>query len=279
MTGPAMSPTMPSPTSLADDLALLVEAAREAGQIARRFWRQSPRAWDKGGGAGPVTEADLAVNVALMARLTTARPTYGWLSEESEDEPARLDAKRVFIVDPIDGTRAFIDGQEGFSHALAVVEGDRVVAGAVYLPIPDLMYTAHAGGPALLNGRVLTPSAVDRPEDARVLTNKAALDPVFWRGGQPPPFRRDFRPSLAWRLCLVAEGRFDAVLSLRGAWEWDIAAGTLIAERAGCEVSDMRGQPLRFNNARPMVDGLVVAPPPLHATLIGALDRDSATAG
>lgn len=262
-------------TSPADDLVLLVDAAREAGQIAGGFWRQSPQAWDKGGGAGPVTEADLAVNAALQARLTTARPTYGWLSEETEDQPARLDARRTFIVDPIDGTRAFIDGQEGFSHALAVVEGDRVVAGVVYLPVPDLLYTAHARGPALLNGGVLAHSSADRIEGARVLTNKAALDPSLWRGGAAPPFRRDFRPSLAWRLCLVAQGRFDAALSLRGVWEWDIAAAALIAERAGCGVSDMRGRPLRFNNPRPMVDGLVVAPPALHIALVAALPDDA----
>lgn len=261
-----------APASAADDLALLTAAARAAGEVARGFWRNAPKAWDKDGGAGPVTEADLAVDAALAEQLLTARPGYGWLSEESEDQPARLDAARVFVIDPIDGTRAFIDGQQGFSHALAVVEHGRVIAGAVYLPVPDLMYAAHEDGPATLNGKPLKPSSAQRLDGARVLTNKASLDGVHWRGGATPPIRREFRPSLAWRLCLVAEGRFDAALSLRGAWEWDVAAGVLIAERAGCVVTDQRGAALTFNAARPLFSGIVAAPPALHGALVGALD-------
>lgn len=97
------------------DLQLLTRAALDVGPIALRFWRNDPQAWDKAGDAGPVTEADLAVNDALLARLSAARPGYGWLSEESEANPERLDAEHCFIIDPIDGTRAFIDGQEGFA--------------------------------------------------------------------------------------------------------------------------------------------------------------------
>ncbi|AXC48891.1 3'(2'),5'-bisphosphate nucleotidase CysQ [Paracoccus suum] len=262
---------MPPLATPADDLALLSRAAREAGDIARRFWRQEPRAWDKDGGAGPVTEADLAVNIHLQQMLGAARPSYGWLSEETPDEPARLDAARTFVVDPIDGTRAFIDGQEGFSHALAVVEGDQVIAGVVYLPIPDLMYAARAGGPATLNGAVIAPSAATAPDGASVLTGKASFAPVHWRGGLPPEMRRMFRPSIAWRMCLVAEGQFDAVMALRASWEWDIAAGSLIAERAGCVVSDRRGRALRFNQPQPLADGLLLAPPALHAALLARL--------
>ena len=103
---------MPAP-----DLDLLIQAAQDAGQIARRYWRREPATWEKDDGAGPVTEADLAVNDFLIDRLLGARPDYGWLSEESPDDPARMDAAHCFIIDPIDGTRAFIDGQEGFSLA------------------------------------------------------------------------------------------------------------------------------------------------------------------
>ena len=116
---------MPAPE---DDLALLERAARDAGQIALRYWRKHPKAWDKADDAGPVTEADLAVNDALHDLLMGARPEYGWLSEESEADPSRLDAGHCFIIDPIDGTRAFIDGQDHFAHSLAVAKGDRIVA-------------------------------------------------------------------------------------------------------------------------------------------------------
>lgn len=252
------------------DLALLTAAAIRAGQIAMTYWKRDPQTWEKPDDAGPVTEADLAVNDELARMLQNARPDYGWLSEESEADPARLDARHCFIIDPIDGTRAFIAGQDGFSHSLAVTENERVVAAVVHLPVLDLTYTASASGPALLNGRPIAPSGVD-VADASVLTYKAVTEPGFWRNGRVPPFRRAFRSSLAWRLCLAAEGRFDAALSLRAAWEWDIAAGSLIAERAGARVTDRRGGPMRFNGPRAVVDGLIVAGPSLHAQLLDAL--------
>ena len=258
---------MPAPE---DDLALLERAARDAGQIALRYWRKHPKAWDKADDAGPVTEADLAVNDALHDLLMGARPEYGWLSEESEADPSRLDAGHCFIIDPIDGTRAFIDGQDHFAHSLAVAKGDRIVAAAVYLPVRDLCYSAFADGPALMNGQAIAPSKADI-DGARVLTYRAATDATHWRGGVTPPFQRDFRPSLAWRLCLAGQGRFDAALSLRAVWEWDIAAGSLIAERAGASVTDRRGARMRFNSPRAMIDGLIVAGPHLHEQLLGAL--------
>ncbi|MDT1063110.1 3'(2'),5'-bisphosphate nucleotidase CysQ [Paracoccus sp. CPCC 101403] len=253
----------------ASDLDLLTDAAREAGEIALRFWRKDPQAWEKSDGAGPVSEADLAVNAHLEQVLRAARPHYGWLSEESADEPARLDAEHCFILDPIDGTRAFLAGQDGFSHSLAIATGNRITAAVVHLPARGLTYLAHSEGPALLNGKPMTPadSALD---GARVLTGKPSLDPVFWRG-VVPPVRREFRPSLAWRLCLVAQGQFNAALSTRAAWEWDIAAGSLIAERAGCLATELSGRPLRFNTARALCDGLVVAPPGLHRQMIAGL--------
>jgi len=254
------------------DLALLADAARQAGPIALRYWRQQPQSWEKPDGAGPVTEADLAVNETLETILRRARPDYGWLSEESEADPSRLDASHCFIIDPIDGTRAFIAGQEGFAHSLAVAHGDRITAAIVHLPAMDLTYTAFANGPALLNGRPIAPSDAGIA-GARVLTYRAAAEPGFWRDGRVPGFRREFRPSLAWRLCLAAEGRFDAALSLRAAWEWDIAAGSLIAERAGAAVSDRQGARMRFNGPRAMVDGLIVAGPRLHDQMLTALRR------
>ena len=252
------------------DLQLLTQAALDVGPIALRFWRNDPQAWDKAGDAGPVTEADLAVNDALLARLSAARPDYGWLSEESEANPERLDAEHCFIIDPIDGTRAFIDGQEGFAHSLAVARGDRITAAVVHLPALDLTYAAHEGGPALLNGQPIAPTDADI-DGAQVLTYRGVTDPAHWKGGRLPPFQRQFRSSLAWRLCLAAEGRFDAALSLRAAWEWDIAAGSLIAERAGATVSDRRGGRMRFNSPRALLDGMVVAGPRLHGQLIAAL--------
>jgi myo-inositol-1(or 4)-monophosphatase len=254
-------------------LALLTEAARGAGKIAARHFKSSVQVWDKGGGQGPVTEADLEVDAFLKAQLTAARPGYGWLSEESDslDDPARLAAECCFVVDPIDGTRAFIDGQPSFAHALAVVRRGAPVVGLVHLPMMDLTYTAVLGGGAHLNGKPLNASNHAVFEGANVLANKLALDPRHWSGGVPP-VKRHFRPSLAWRLALVGEGRFDAMLTLRDAWDWDIAGAALIATEAGAVVTDRTGAPLRFNTASARNAGVVAAPTALHTAFLTALE-------
>ena len=261
---------MADPASdLASDLALIEAAAHAAGTVALRYWKLDPRQWDKGDGAGPVSEADLAVNDLLHRDLMAARPDYGWLSEESADDPARLACARVFIVDPIDGTRAFLAGEDSFAISVAVAERGKVVAGAVYLPAKTRMYTATATGPAQMNGQPIAVSTLQDLAAAHVLTQKASLVPDLWPGGVPA-VQRHFRPSLAYRLCLAAEGRFDAMLTLRDAWEWDIAAGVLIAERAGAVVTDRDAGALWFNSAARQTAGVIVAPPVLHAALMAA---------
>lgn len=254
----------------AHDLALLTEAALEAGTIALRYWKRNPDVWDKGDGAGPVTEADLAVNRMLHDRLQGARPDYGWLSEESEDSDARQAADRVFIVDPIDGTRSFIAGEEHFAHSLAVAERGRVVAAVVYLPAMDRLYTASAATPAMCDGQPVRASTIAGIEGANVLSTRANFQPEQWPGGVPD-LKRSFRASLAYRLCLVAEGRYDGMLTLRDAWEWDIAAGGLIAERAGAVVTDRAGRALSFNTPLARNAGVVAAAPGLHGALMARL--------
>lgn len=255
------------------DLPLLLDAAQRAGQIARRHFGGPVRSWDKGGGQGPVTEADLEVNDFLHDALLSARPGYGWLSEESaplDDTAARLAPEATFVIDPIDGTRAFAEGQKSFAHALAVVRQGRPVAAVVHLPMLDLTYAAQAGGGAWLNGRPIAHSGRADPTGARVLAARVALDPDAWPGGVPA-LDRHFRPSLAWRLALVAEGAFDAMITLRDAWDWDIAAAALIAAEAGASVTDRAGQPLRFNTETARSPGVLAAPPALHTALLGAL--------
>ncbi len=256
----------------ASDLALLIEAARAAGQVALGFAAETARRWDKPGGLGPVTEADIAVNDVLEQVLRGARPGYGWLSEETEDDPCRLDAARLFIVDPIDGTRSFIEGSGTWAHSLAVVEDGVVTAGVVYLPMRDKLYAAAAGQGATLNGAALTVSGREQLTGASVLAAKPGYAPQNWRGAVPE-VKRIYRPSLAYRLSVVAEGRADAMFTLRPTWEWDVAAGDVILREAGASTSDRAGKPLVFNNAHPQVDGIVAANPTLHAVITGALAR------
>jgi myo-inositol-1(or 4)-monophosphatase len=252
------------------DLTLLIDAARRAGEIASGFFGGELGTTHKPGGAGPVTEADLAVNRMLEDVLRSARPDYGWLSEETEDDAARLGAERVFIVDPLDGTRSFIEGGRTWAHSLAVAERGRVVAGVILLPLRERLFAAQAGGGATLNGDAIRASGRADLAGATVLAARPALEPAFWRDGVPA-VERHYRPSLAYRLGLVAQGRYDAMLTLRDSWEWDIAAGDLILREAGAVISDRHGGALQFNNPHPQVAGVVAAAPGVHGALRGAL--------
>lgn len=252
------------------DLALLEDAAREAGRIALGFVGGRAESWDKPGDLGPVTEADIAVNEMLEARLREARPDYGWLSEESLDTADRLTRERVFVIDPIDGTRSFIAGGDSWAHALAVVELGEVVAAVVYLPVKDKLYSAARGTGARLNARPIRASGRRALSGATMLATKPTYEPRHWPGGVPP-VTRAYRPSLAYRLALVAEGRFDAMLTLRDSWEWDIAAGELLLREAGATVSDRHGAALRFNNAHPQVRGVLAGGQDVHRGLLAGL--------
>ena len=252
------------------DLALLEAAAREAGAVAMRHFAGSRAASEKSGGRGPVTEADLEIDRLLRARLMGARPGYGWLSEESEDGPERLAAERVFIVDPIDGTRAFVAGERAWGHALAVAERGRVVAAVVHMAAMDRCYAAALGEGARLNGVPIAASRRRELDGSRVLAARSQFRAELWPGGVP---RVDpsLRPALAYRVSLVAEGRYDATLSFRDIWEWDLAAATLIATEAGAVVSDRQGRAPVFNSPQARVPGMVVAGPALHGLLLARM--------
>ncbi len=252
------------------DLDLLREAAFEAGEIAKRFFGNGPETWDKGDSQGPVTEADLAIDAMLKDKLLSARPDYGWLSEETEDGTARLSKERVFIIDPIDGTRAFIEGSKNFSHSLAIAENGKATTAVVHLPLLDRCFAAALGQGATLNGTPISPTTRTELSGATTLSAKPMLNPDLWPGGVPP-IKREFRSSLAYRMCLVANARFDAMVTLRDAWEWDIAAGTLIVEEAGGIVSDRTAQPLRYNNPHPKLPGVIATNHALHAQFMDHL--------
>ena len=254
----------------AADLPLLIEAARIAGRVATSFTGPTAARWDKPGDAGPVTEADLAVNDILMSNLRAARPTYGWLSEETDDTTERLDHETVFIVDPIDGTRNFVEGGRTWAISIAVAHQGEITAAAIYLPLRDKMYGAAKGMGATLNRLQVTVASPSPTRTATVLAAVTNLEPHHWPGGVPQ-LTRHYRPSLAYRLSLVGEGRFDGMLTLRPSWEWDIAAGALIATEAGATVTDKYGAPLRFNNPKPQSQGVIAAGATLHPQIVSHL--------
>ncbi len=247
------------------DLPLLLDAARDAAKIAMGFWGNDPKSWTKGEGS-PVTEADIAVDDFLRARLTGARPGYGWLSEETPDDSARLDADHCFIVDPIDGTRAFARAEKWWAHSIAVARGGQITAAVVYLPAADRMYAAARGEGATLNGAPVRVSGRADPEGAEVLGPSSLCKAPRWTG-TAPAFNTHFRPALAWRLALVAEGRFDAVMTFGDAWEWDIAAGALLVAEAGGRATPPGRPPHSFNSETRRAPGYLAANPALHKAI------------
>lgn len=249
------------------DRALLIDAATAGAQVALRYFGQSPEVWDKGQGQGPVSVADLAVDQLLKEQLLNARPDYGWLSEETADAPDRLQRRRCFIVDPIDGTVSFIKGRNGWAISIGVVEDGIPVAGVVLMPVTGHIYSAALGRGALYNDAPLVIGAAQVP--ARVSIPQNQLDTQFWPDGNDhiAPMRGG---ALALRLTRLAEGDVDATVTFRKVWEWDIAAGALIAQQAGAQVSDLTGAGLRFNSPSAQLNGLIAAGPDLHADLVSS---------
>ena len=246
--------------SHAEDRALLEDAAREAGTLALRYFNRDPQVWTKNNDS-PVTEADLAVDKMLHGRLLGARPDYGWLSEETEDNVNRLGKGRVFVVDPIDGTRAFIDGGTEWTISLAVVEGTRPVAAALFAPVRNEMYLAHAGGGASLNGAPLHCPIVESLSGARTAGPRPAVKkgPLARAGVQWAGYIR----SLAYRIVMVTTGALDLALARGDSNDWDLAAADLIVEEAGGALRDETGSVLSYNRPHPVHAALYAACLPL----------------
>ena len=211
-----------------------------------------------------VTDIDKKVEAFLVKAILTRYPDHGVLGEEY----GAVQSKSGFrwIIDPIDGTRAFIAGERHFSHSLAIAENGRITTAVVYVPMMGLLFTATETGNSSLNGENITTSSQPALDGATLLATKPNMRPEYWVG-DVPPVQRKFRPSLAYRLCLVAQGRYDAMLTLRDCWEWDIAAGDLIVRQAGGTVTDRHDSPLAFNSPHPKTKGCHAAGPTLHKAL------------
>ena len=243
------------------DLDLIREAALEAGRLALDARANGLKIWSKPGGS-PVTDADIAVDTLLKLRLLTARPGYGWLSEETADDLARLNSPRLFVVDPIDGTAAYLKNKPWFTVCIAVVRDGRPCAGVVYAPELDEMYEATLGGGARLNGQPIRPSDRTQLADAAMLGDARMFADPRWP--QPwPPMRIESRNSVAYRAVLVAAGTFDATLALSCKNDWDLAAADLICREAGACIGDHRGRPFVYNRPAPMQRSLLCAAPGL----------------
>ena len=257
------------------DLALIEHAARKSGEIALGFFKKDPEIWLKEGDS-PVTEADFAVNNYLEKELRTARPDYGWLSEESEDDPARLEAQDIFIIDPIDGTRSFIDGSEDWTISIGIVRVSknaagvktaRPVAAALFNPCRDEMYTATLGGGAFVNGKRLAVRDNADLSGAELSVSK----PMYRDYGLEDlgATRTRHIKSLAYRIALVASGALSGVVARANSHDWDLAAADLLVHEAGGVLVGTDMQPIVYNREIPKHGILVAANEKLSGILTG----------
>jgi len=246
------------------------QAVRDAGEIARKYYRGSYRKWDKGGGQ-PVTECDLAIDKFLCERLRAARPDYGWLSEETEDDLQQRNAPTVFVVDPIDGTVAFLKGRPHFTICAATVTDGKPVVGAVYNPITGEFFSAISDAGAKLNGKTIHVSQREELEGCRILGPSATFvnpPPSIAPHTPWPAMHVETRSSIAYRLALVACGAFDATVALSAKHDWDLAAGDVIIKEAGGQISTHTGASLEYNGHDPVQPSVIAAGPVLHRQLI-----------
>lgn len=251
--------------SLDQELELLIASAQRAGEIAMTFFRRDPDVWTKAGDS-PVSEADIAVDAFLRETLLAARPGYGWLSEETAETVRADDDGRTFVVDPIDGTRAFIEGRKSWCVSVAIVEQGRPVAGVLDCPALSEIYSAASGQGAWMDGVALRVGPPSTP--ARLAGPRNLVDSL-----KPPAIdirRMPYVPSLAYRIAMIAGRALDATFVRPNANDWDLAAADLILEEAGGQLLTFDGQVPRYLREDPRHGALLAGSGGLLSELAAA---------
>jgi len=244
---------MPEPFEIA------CAAVREAGAILLEHFGGDFEVTEKSPG-DPVTTADLAADRCLKQRLLTAFPDYGWLSEETADNPARLTCDRVWIVDPLDGTREFVRGIPEFAVSVGLTEAGRPILGIVFNPVSGEFFAGY-GKIALLNGQPLRCSSLRDLRRATIIVSRSEQRDGLWSPGPTPFSQLQSCGSSAYKLALVAAGRADLTISLRHKTEWDVCAGDLLLTNAGAMLVTGDGHALRYNQADPRLHPPLLAGP------------------
>jgi myo-inositol-1(or 4)-monophosphatase len=257
--------------SLDEDYALVKQAAREAGDLALTYFRRPIEVKRKPDGS-EVSEADFAVDTALKLDLIGKRPGYGWLSEETLDDPERLGRRLVWMVDPIDGTNAFLRHVPEWTVSAALVEDGQPVIGVVFNPATREFFHAMRGRGAFLNDQPIKASAISTLDGARLIASGGLFKKKIWK--EPwPEVKTRWVNSVAYRLALVACGQADATISLSAKCEWDLAAAAIIVEEAGGVITDHHGEAHLYNRASPRFPSLVASGKALHPLLIERTGR------
>ena len=247
------------------DALLLRNTVREAGALALSLFRTELKNWTKGA-SSPVSEADIAVNELISGRLRSATPHYGWLSEESIDDEQRLAKKRVWIVDPIDGTRGYLAGREDWCISVALVEGTRPVLAAVFAPASDEFFFAERGQGTLLNGTPVDAMPGTAIDISRVAGPKPLIERLVRSSDEISPHPRI--ASLALRLCRVAHGWLDVAFAGGQSRDWDLAAADLIVQEANGKMTSLSGEAIQYNRREVTHRMLMAAGRDRHAFIV-----------
>ena len=257
-----------------NDLHLLQEVVTEAASIAyRHFGSKSLKVWDKSID-NPVSEADLEVNEYMRRKLMSARPAYGWLSEETTLSDHRRDQDKVWVLDPIDGTKAFISGSPFWCIGAGLVERGVPKVAIVAAPALDQCYTAVKHGGARCNGEIIRVSDQSCIQGCRMVATEEMFSHKSWPETWPEMvFARPKPNATLLRLCAVASGEWDAAMALWRKSDWDLAPGRLIVEEAGGLATTHLGEHYRFNQLIPAQRSLLSAGTKLHSLLRARVDH------
>ncbi len=256
------------PWTLDDDEFLIKNVTLEAGRIALDYFMRNCAKWEKSPN-NPVSEADLAVDDFLRTTLMQNRTGYGWLSEETMDRPERLSRGRVWIVDPIDGTRAFLQDGDDWCISVALVQNRRPVIAALYAPVKNAFYFARIGCGATKNDYPIKVTETNELDKVRMMGMPDAFkNKTLWPDPWPDDMYCERVNSIALRMAQVADGQFDCCVTLRPKNDWDVAAADLIVQEAGGVVTTGYGGQLEFNHEKPMHKHIVATTPTLQEPVL-----------
>src|SRR5499427_8137032 len=260
-----------------EDTLHRIHAALEAARAVLKTFTPGAIETEFKAGHDPVTEADRAVDKVLRENLL--REGEGWLSEESVDDLSRLDKRRVWVVDPLDGTREFVQGIPEFCVSIAMVEDGIPVAGGICNPATDELILGSRETGVTYNGTSAQPSQRQDLHGALVLASRSEVKRGEWRQFESAEFNIRPMGSVAYKLGLVAAGKADLTFTLVPKNEWDVAAGAALVESAGGWVLKLDHTPLRCNQKNPLISGLLAGGPFLREPLLALLERHSQAAG
>ena len=245
---------------------LVKESILEAGKLAIKWFRKDPEQWEKDDGS-LVSKADIEINDLLNKLLKDKNPEFGWLSEENEDDKSRLDKKITFVVDPLDGTKAFLEGKREFSISVAIVKNGLPISGIVFSPSTGEMFEAEKNKGSWKNNKKVIISNYNRLEKCKMIAFKPMFSHPAWR--EPwPKMDIENRNSIAYRMALVASGQYDAMMALNSKNDWDIAAGDLLISESGGIVTLHTNKKIIYNTENTKKPSVIGTNKAIHEKII-----------